>query len=103
MRKSMFEKRNGKPSLKAAAAVTQQMLPPVHDMIIENVHEMASETLVSTNVDDDVSGVYDPEYNEQIRNRVNLPPLPLEFEVVTEEVEREPIYQTKLSLNLSLS
>lgn len=103
----MYEKRVKKPSAKAAAAAKSPVLQSI-DVDEDELSALVTQPLpivsagvpsLSLPIDDDGSTVHDPDYNDKYKQRVNLPPEPVEFEIVTEEVQRGPIYQTKLSLD----
>lgn len=99
MRRSDLGKRLIKPSAKAAAAREAERKSLVTDNLTESSDESVTEQVISTSSNDSVSVLHDPDYDERLLQRVNLPPEPVEFEVVSEEKEKEPIFQTKLSLN----
>jgi hypothetical protein len=100
MRRSDLGKRLIKPSAKAAAARDSERMSLVIDTLTsESSDESVVEQVVKASSNDSVSVLHDPDFDERLLHRVNLPPEPVEFEVVTEEREKEPIFQTKLSLN----
>jgi hypothetical protein len=99
MRRSDLGKRLIKPSAKAAAAREVERMSLVIDTLSESSDESVVEQAVKASCNDSGSVLHDPDFDERLLQRVNLPPEPVEFEVVTEEREKEPIFQTKLSLN----